>query len=81
MTKAQGTESLEAAVGHEFRRRDLLEQALTHSSHARESEASHDNEQMEFLGDAVLSLVTSEELYARFPNTRRVNCQSCGPTW
>lgn len=61
------TKVLEAAIGHEFGRSDLLTQALTHSSHAREAEGSADNEQMEFLGDAVLNLVTSEELYARYP--------------
>jgi ribonuclease-3 len=46
----------------------LLQQALTHSSFARESaEADEDNEQLEFLGDAVLQLVASQELYQRFP--------------
>jgi len=60
--------TLEAKLGHSFRRNDLLEQALTHSSHARENQ-SHgaDNEQMEFLGDAVLGLVTSHEIFRRFP--------------
>lgn len=66
---------LETALGHKFVRRELLEQALTHSSQAREMEAQHpgstlrsgDNEQLEFLGDAVLGLVTTEELFRRFP--------------
>ncbi|MGO9519228.1 MAG: ribonuclease III [Candidatus Korobacteraceae bacterium] len=68
---------LEAALGHPFRRRDLLEQALTHASFAREVESKSaaagaavhapDNEQMEFLGDAVLSFVVSQELFRRFP--------------
>ncbi len=68
---------LETAVGHKFRRIELLEQALTHSSRAREVEAQlagngapaavGDNEQMEFLGDAVLGFVTSEELFQAFP--------------
>jgi len=56
----------------------MIEQAVTHSSQAREQEAQQagdkykvsDNEQMEFLGDAVLSLVTSEELFRRFPQFR-----------
>ena len=70
------TNPLESAIGHEFRRRELLEQALTHSSHAREkdpvgtgssSRRHHDNEQLEFLGDAVLGFVTSQELFHRFP--------------
>jgi ribonuclease-3 len=71
------TNPLETAIGHEFRRRELLEQALTHSSHAREKDSvgtgrasrqHHDNEQLEFLGDAVLGFVTSQELFHRFPH-------------
>jgi ribonuclease-3 len=70
---------LEDALGHRFQRPELLQQALTHSSFAREVEAqaatdagqhqqaSLDNEQLEFLGDAVLSFVISQELFARFP--------------
>ncbi len=62
-------------MGHHFLRPELLEQALTHTSHAREKEAAHtaesprvgDNEQFEFLGDAVLGFVTGEELFHRFP--------------
>jgi ribonuclease III len=72
--------ALETALGHHFRRRAVIEQAVTHSSQAREQESQQatadnkykvsDNEQLEFLGDAVLSLVTSEELFQRFPNFR-----------
>jgi ribonuclease-3 len=75
--KAPDLSKLEAAIGHEFNNRDLLELALTHSSFARESESQqsakgeeidvNDNEQLEFLGDAVLGLVTSQELFERFP--------------
>ena len=61
-------DNLEEALGHRFANRALLEQALTHSSFAREStEPADDNEQLEFLGDAVLQLVASQELYQRFP--------------
>ncbi|MGH9602893.1 MAG: ribonuclease III [Terriglobales bacterium] len=65
--------ALETALGHRFERRQLLEQALTHSSHAHEAEPRPgtnmaDNEQMEFLGDAVLGFVTSQELFERFPH-------------
>src|SRR5437660_5416045 len=67
--------TLEKVLGHVFASPDLLHQALTHSSQARESEAARptaterakDNEQLEFLGDAVLGLVTTEELFRRFP--------------
>jgi ribonuclease III len=71
--------ALEAALGHHFHRRAVIEQAVTHSSQAREQEAQrsgenkykvNDNEQLEFLGDAVLSLVTSEELFQHFPHFR-----------
>lgn len=66
------TNQLEAVIGHQFRRRELLHQALTHSSHARETDsdttpAVSDYEQLEFLGDAVLGFVTSQELFHRFP--------------
>lgn len=46
----------------------LLTLALTHRSYLNENaEASSSNERLEFLGDAVLELITSEELYKRFP--------------
>jgi len=64
--------ALEDSLGHQFQRRELLEQALTHSSQAREVEAlgavGGDNENLEFLGDAVLGLATSETLFQRFPS-------------
>jgi ribonuclease-3 len=71
--KAQNTSPLEKALGYRFRRPDLLERALTHTSHAHESEAQdggslRHNERLEFLGDSVLSLVASEELFDRFGN-------------
>jgi ribonuclease III len=43
--------------------------ALTHRSHAYESGASADNERLEFLGDALISAVTSEALYASAPDS------------
>ncbi len=59
---------LEREIGHSFARRELLEQAVTHSSHAGESAPPvADNEQLEFLGDALLGFITGEELFRRFP--------------
>jgi ribonuclease-3 len=66
---------LEQSIGYRFRHRALLTQAVTHSSYARELDsqnagdgaASADNEQLEFVGDAVLSLVTSQALFERYP--------------
>lgn len=69
--------ALEDVLGHRFHGRAVFEQALTHSSFAREAESAAtpetasetpgDNEQLEFLGDAVLSFVISQELFSRFP--------------
>src|SRR5205823_12642658 len=76
LMKSQETSELQAVLGHRFVRPELLEQALTHTSQARELEAAlegsrvGDNEQLEFLGDAILGLITSEELFHRFPHFR-----------
>jgi ribonuclease-3 len=63
--------TLEAAIGYVFRDRELFQRALTHKSriHERPDEipASGDNEQLEFLGDAILGFVVSECLMRRFP--------------
>ena len=65
-------EILEKALGHTFRSRELLERALTHKSRvyekSAEGEPSADNEQLEFLGDAILGFVVSESLVRRFPS-------------
>ncbi|MBL8473552.1 MAG: ribonuclease III [Rhodocyclaceae bacterium] len=53
--------SLEQALGHRFKRTDLLAAALTHRSHS----APH-NERLEFLGDGVLNCVVAALLYRRF---------------
>lgn len=74
--KSRELTSLERAIGHRFRRPELLETALTHTSHAHELASRGDdglnhiahNEQLEFLGDAVLGLITSAELFDRFPS-------------
>ena len=59
----------QAAVGYQFRNLQFLLEALTHSSYAQESaDRPRDNEQMEFLGDAVLSFVVSVMLADAFPD-------------
>ncbi len=45
----------------------MLELALTHRSHAYESGGTLTNERLEFLGDSVLGLIVTQELYLRFP--------------
>ncbi|MEE1113919.1 MAG: ribonuclease III [Eubacterium sp.] len=59
---------LETRTGHTFRRFDLLVTAVTHSSYANEHHMTHKdcNERLEFLGDAVLELVSSEYLYNNY---------------
>ena len=60
--------SLQEVIGYQFKDITLLRQALTHSSFANESKdkSVHDNERLEFLGDAVLEIVTSEFLYNKY---------------
>ena len=58
---------LEDAVEYRFRKRDLLEQAVTHSSYSQALGLSEDNERLEFLGDSILGFIVSEHLIAQFP--------------
>ena len=62
--------NLQAALGLEFKDRRLLDQALVHGSYANEQgwPLSSSYERLEYLGDAVLELVVSEELYRRRPD-------------
>lgn len=62
-------DQLEQKIGYRFRNKKLLRQALTHSSYANEKKLGKlgCNERLEFLGDAVLELISSDVLYARFP--------------
>ena len=61
-------EEFEKIIGYTFQNETLLRQALTHSSYANERHRkSEDNERLEFLGDAVLELVSSEFLFLNYP--------------
>ena len=62
-------ELLEKKSGYHFQNPLLLKQAMTHSSYANEHRAKgyHDNERLEFLGDAVLEVVSSEFLFCNYP--------------
>ncbi len=57
-------------IGYSFKEEGLLRQALTHSSYANEKHMKKlsDNERLEFLGDAVLEIVSSDFLYANYPD-------------
>ena len=60
----------EKKIGYTFRDAGLLEQAFTHRSHLNENRTPgrEHNERLEFLGDAVLELVVTEFLYAKYPD-------------
>jgi ribonuclease-3 len=59
---------LESELGYTFSDKTLLTRALTHSSHANEkNRTEEDNEQLEFLGDAVLGFLVSDFLFRAHP--------------
>lgn len=60
----------EEVIGYHFNNQGLLRQALTHSSYANERHMKKhsDNERLEFLGDAVLEVTSSEFLYQKYPD-------------
>ncbi|MEO8586266.1 MAG: ribonuclease III [Acidobacteriota bacterium] len=60
-------DALERAMGHSFRGRALLRQALTHASYANDAEDVEDNETLEFLGDGLLNFLVAELLFHAFP--------------
>jgi ribonuclease-3 len=69
--KSVKVHALEQRLGYRFRNTDLLQEALTHPSVGHEKQRyQNDNQRLEFLGDAVLQLVTTEYLYSHFPQER-----------
>lgn len=87
MLKSKNLNDLEQRLGYQFRDRELLHRALTHSSARVSNKVSWDNEQLEFLGDRVLGLIMAEDLVLRFPESaegdlarrynRLVNRETC----
>lgn len=77
---------LEEKIEYHFKDRSLLKKALTHSSYTNEQKINKwsDYERLEFLGDAVLELVTSAFLYEKYPEmqegemTRKRSTLVCG---
>ena len=67
-------------LNYTFRNQALLEEALNHSSYANEHHMKKhsDNERLEFLGDAVLEIVSSEYLYHLHPDWPEGELTSCG---
>ena len=65
----QNLDKLQEKIGIRFANINLLKEALTHRSYLNENPtwSEDNNERLEFLGDAVLELVMTEELFNRFP--------------
>ena len=63
-------EKLEKKIGYCFHNRELLKTALTHSSYANEARDRHtqSNERLEFLGDSILGMVTSDYIFKLYPD-------------
>lgn len=70
MATGNVTSELEKQIAYQFKNKLLLKQALTHSSYANEQKIKKngDYERLEFLGDAVLELISSEFLFKEHPN-------------
>ncbi len=62
---SQKIQELEKILNYNFKNKKLIIEALTHKSHKQ----SYDNEQREFLGDAVLDLIVGEYLFNKFPKS------------
>ena len=60
---------LSEKIGYEFKDKELLITALTHSSYVNENKLrySNNNERLEYLGDAILDAVISDHLYSKYP--------------
>ncbi|MDL2257722.1 ribonuclease III [Eubacteriales bacterium OttesenSCG-928-K08] len=62
-------DTLQQALGYRFKNIEFLETALTHTSYSKgDGKGSTHNERLEFLGDAVLELCVSEQIFTRFDN-------------
>lgn len=60
---------LEQKIKYEFKDKDILKKALTHTSYAHEHKVES-NEKLEFLGDSILEFVSSEYLYSELQNLK-----------
>jgi ribonuclease-3 len=65
---ARPDDAVEAEVGHRFADSALLDEALTHSSYAGENPGASSYERLEFLGDAVLELATTQVIFDAMPD-------------
>lgn len=87
MYKQEELKELEQKIGYEFSEKKLLGQALTHSSFSNEQKINKlkNYERLEFLGDAVLELLSSQFFFETYPDmsegemTRRRSSMVCEP--
>lgn len=67
-------DELEQILGYKFKKKQLLKEALTHRSYSNEHQEAgiKNNERLEFLGDAVLDLITTEYLYHNYSDNEGI---------
>ena len=72
-------EEFQNKISYHFQNADLLLEALTHRSYANENPGMdrRDNERLEFLGDAVLEIVSSEILFSAYPDWSEGQLTKC----
>ena len=58
-------EKLEKSIGYEFKNKELIRKALTHTSYAYENKVES-NEKLEFLGDSILEFISSKYIYNNY---------------
>ena len=58
-------EEFEKNIGYNFKNKELLKNALTHTSYAHDNKIES-NEKLEYLGDSILEFITSEYLYKNY---------------
>lgn len=87
MFNQEKLKELERKIGYQFKKKELLKQALTHSSFSNEQKINKfaNYERLEFLGDAVLELLSSRFFFDNYPEmsegemTRRRSSMVCEP--
>lgn len=62
-------EAVEKSIGYTFKNKELLENALRHTSYAYENNVSS-NEKLEFLGDSILEFISSKYIYGKYPKLK-----------
>ncbi len=62
-------QTIEESIGYQFKDKDLLKKALTHTSYAYENN-QESNEKLEFLGDSILEFISSKYLYQTYPELK-----------